>query len=316
MHGPLSQQDISGITGRLFPNVKLVGYDYLPGDSTAGHYALQLENLTELTLKVYAPGIPERIPDQEVRLLRLLTSETGVPVPRVLLASEGISTEKAPRWVLLSHLPGQPLAQVRDTLETWDLESLGYEAGRYLAHIHQITVDTFGTLFADDPDSEVREKAYILVEVDRCLTKCLDHGLLNRTTAQDLRTRLTDTEFLVRREPCLLHGDFQSPNLIVEQGVTGHHITGIRDFAHAQGGSPEQDIATLFVHDLAEESAVQKEFLDGYAESGELTALFWDRLALYQAFISLRRLAEAGHEHAPSRQNLYVNSIAAYLDSR
>jgi aminoglycoside phosphotransferase (APT) family kinase protein len=237
-------------------------------------------------------------------------------VPRVLLANEGESTEESPRWILLSHLPGQPLAQVRDTLESWDLGSVSYEAGRYLAHIHQITVDAFGTLFSDGPDSQVREKVYILAEADRCLAECSEHGLLDSATGEELHSHLVDTELLTRRQPCLLHGEFQSANLIVEQGMTGHHITGIRDFAHAQGGSPEQDIATFFAHDLAGESTAQKEFLDGYAESGELLASFWDRLALYQAFISLRILARAGPYCAPKKQRLYVDSIVAYLNSR
>lgn len=313
MNGPLSQQDVTGIVARLFPSVQLVGCEYHPGDSLAGYFALQLENLTELSLKVYAPDTPEQIPDQEVRLLRLLTSETGVPVPRVLLANEGASSVGSLRWILLSHLPGQPLAHVRDRLESWELESLGYEAGRYLAHIHQITVETFGTIFSDGPDSHVREKTYVLDEADRYWAKCSKYGLLDRTTAQEMRNRLSDTDLLTRRQPCLLHGDFQSTNLIVEQGVTGHHITGIRGFAHAQGGSPEQDIATLFVHDLAGDSPAQKEFLDGYAEYGELTASFWDRLALYRAFISLRGLARAGSECAPEKQQLYVDHITAYL---
>jgi len=316
MHGPLSQQDIEGIVDRLFPDVHLVDCKYQPGDSIASHYALQLENLTELLLKVYAPGAPDQTPDQEVRLLRLLTSETGVPVPRVLLASEGVSAEESPRWILLSRLPGQPLAQVRDTLEPWDLESLGYEAGRYLAHIHQISVDTFGTLFADDPDNQVREKPFILAEVDQCLAECTEHGLLDGTIAQKLRNRLADSDLLTRRQPCLLHGDYQSTNLIVEQGMTGHHVTGIQDFAHAQGGSPEQDIATFFVHDLTDDNTAQKEFLDGYTESGELTASFWDRLALYQAFTGLCYLTRAGPECAPQKQRLYVDSILAYLNPR
>jgi aminoglycoside phosphotransferase (APT) family kinase protein len=199
-------------------------------------------------------------------------------------------------------------------LESWDLESLGYEAGRYLAHIHQIAVDVFGTLFSDGPDNQVREKAYVLAEADRCLAECATYGLLDNSTAYELRTHLADTELLTRQQPCLLHGNFQSTNLIVEQGVTGHHITGIRDFAHAQGGSPEQDMATLFARDLADKDAAQKEFLDGYVESGELTASFWDRLALYQAFTGLRCLARTGQKCTPEKQRLYVNSIAAYLD--
>lgn len=316
MYGPLSQQDITAIVDRMFPDVKLAGCEYQPGDRIAGHYALQLENLTELSLKVYAPDTPEHIPDQEVRLLRLLTSETGVPVPRVLFANERTSAGESPRWILLSRLPGQPLAQVQDTLEPWDLESLGYEAGRYLAHIHQIAVDTFGTLFIDGPDNQVREKAYVLAEIDQHLAECSEHDLLDKTTAQKLRDRLADTEDLTRHQPCLIHGDFQSTNLIVEQGMTGHHITGIRDFAHALGGSPEHDIATLFVHDLSGESAVQKEFLDGYTESGELTASFWNRLALYQVVIGLRGLAHSGVACVHKRQRLYIDSIAAYLDAR
>jgi len=314
--GPLTEEEIAGIVDRVFPGVRLVQSEYRPGNRIADRYALQLEHLTELSLQVYRQGTPGRVPDQEVRLLRLLTSETGVPVPRVLLVDENGPTGERPRWVLLSHVPGQPLAQVRKNLDSWDLESVGYDAGRYLAHIHQIRLDAFGTLFSDGTDNEMQEKAHVLATVDLCIEECLSNHLLEKADAHVLRDRLADTHLLTRRQPCLLHGDFWSANLIVERGATGHHVTGIQGFSYAQGGSPEQDIATLFVVDLDDDKAAQRQFLDGYAESGELTASFWDRLRLYKAVSGLCHLARLGPQCTPEQQRQYARFVTSYLDSR
>lgn len=252
-------------------------------------YHLHLSNQMDVTLKVYTGPQAGSDVEHEIRLLGLLTSETGVPTPRVLYKAGELAGTPYP-WALLTRVSGQPLARVADLLDDWELETIGYETGRYLSHIHQVPVDEFGTLFVRGPHNHPREKAYQLAQVGEWLVACTQNVLLPAETAAAFRRHLAETDLLNRRQACLIHGDLGPDKIMVEKEGTGYHVTGILGFDRAQGGSPEFDMAGLFNWPMAEAPSFQKSFLDGYAESGELPVHFWERLALYQAVFCLNKI--------------------------
>jgi aminoglycoside phosphotransferase (APT) family kinase protein len=188
---------------------------------------------------------------------------------------------------------------------TWeDLATIGYEAGRYLGRIHQIPLDVFGEFWPDAShvpgphqhaaDQSIRhEKAYLLSQVAPWLEACAGQALLPAETIEALGQLFARTELLDRGQACLIHGAYDAHSVIVERGTTGYHVTGILDLEHAIGGSPELDMSYFLGYRFEKETTfqgerVRKEFLDGYAESGEIRADFWDRLRIYQLFTCLR----------------------------
>ncbi len=293
VQGELSLEQIARLVQVVFAGARVVTATPFPGEHANLNYDLRLTNPTmEIVLKVYRRVDERRTPWKETYLLRLLTSETGVPVPRVLYFDDSNGTLDCP-WSLHTRLPGNSLAEVSDEMSEDELESIGYEMGRYLGRIHQIPLDEFGDFFAPDPLRNASEKGYFIARAAVCLERCAQNDLLNRWVVERLEKIFSQTTLLTRHRACLIHGGYREDNIIVEWGATGYHVTGVLDFERAQGGSPEQDMSALFLWSFAAVPAFQKGFLDGYAESGRLDANFWERLHLYQALTCLESLAAA-----------------------
>lgn len=311
----LTPEQISVLVHQPFPDADIVSIERIAGTHTHLYYRLQLDNLMDTVLKVYSSGHAAHAPDQEIRLLRMLTSETGVPVSRVLhFADHPKSVDASHSWALLTYLPGQPLSAIIDTLDDGERESVGYEMGRYLAHIHQLSLARFGALFLPGPYDHISEKGYVLAQTRQWLEECAQAELLDKEVSTALYRHFEETALLHRRQACLIHGDFRVKNVLVEPGATGHHVTGILNYTHALGGSPELDVSRLFSWDLQTTPAAQKGFLDGYADFGELSARFWERLSLYQSFISLHALLLAHQLEQVQLEQMCRERISQYVD--
>jgi aminoglycoside phosphotransferase (APT) family kinase protein len=186
--------------------------------------------------------------------------------------------------------------------------------GRYLGHIHQIPLTEFGTLFVPGPHNDLSEKGFVLSQIAEWLEDITGQELLANERQEAIRQFFGETDLLDRRRPCLVHGNLVLANVVVERGATGHHVTGITDFSRSLGGSPELDIGRLFDQLLHGESTFRKGFLDGYTEAGELGARFWDRLVLYQAFISADALLLAHRQQRPEHVQHHRAQIGEYMD--
>ena len=311
----LTQEQILSLVHVVSPGADIVSCRLFPGKHPNLNYDLRLSNPTvDRVLKIYVNPSVKRTPWKETHLLRMLTSETGVPVPRVLHFDDSSSFVPHP-WALHTHVPGQPLSVVIDTLDSWQLESIGYEMGRYLGHIHQIPLEEFGEFFVPDGFSRPSEKAHVVATATQWLQECANKDLLPHEIADALGEHFLRTELLSRRQACLLHGDYTPDNTIVEHGTTGYHVTGILEFECAQGGSPEQDMSRLFNWGIEGLPTFQKGLLDGYSGFGELVVRFWKRLRLYQAFTCLE-LVRSMREKKKCELQECRQRIAGYLASQ
>jgi len=294
----LTAEQALSIVHSVFPDAQLSSWALVPGEHESLLYTLTLSDLSEMVLKIYAAELDVATSRREAHLLGTITAETGVPVPRILghderLPWEGNAGEGAHAWALLSRLPGTSLLQTMDALEQAELEAVAYELGRYLAHLHQIPLQAFGCLLGSGPHDHIREKGYVLSQASDWLERCEVEGLLAPETASALRLCFEQTLALDRHQACLTHADLGARKVMVERGLTGYHVTGLVGWTRAQGGTPELDIAKLFAWDFRQASSAQKGLLDGYTESAELSPHFWERLGLYEAFVSLEVLLVA-----------------------
>lgn len=294
----LSAEQTRAMVCSVFPDMNLVSCVVLPGGHRNVHYAVTLSDGSRMVLKVYAGKSNAAACSREAHLLRTITAETGVPVPRLLGQGAHLPGEEAAEsgthpWALLSWLPGKPLLQTIDLLEEAELEAVAYELGRYLAHLHQVPLALFGGLLEAEHHAYGREKAHVLSQASEWLQSCEEQGLLAQDAAARLRDRFEQTVVMDRQQPCLVHADLSARKVIVEPGYAGYHVTGLVGWTNARGGSPERDVAGLFAWDLRPQSAAQKGLLDGYTESAELPPHFWERLDLYEVFVSLKALLVA-----------------------
>jgi aminoglycoside phosphotransferase (APT) family kinase protein len=286
----LTPGQILALVHVVFADADVVSSRLFPGQHASLNYDLQLAHPeVNVVLKVYLDG-SEHKPWKEAYLLRLLTSETGVPAPGLLHFDDSTATIPHP-WALHTRLPGQPLAESLDALQEWELESLGYEIGRYLGRIHQIPLDVFGEFYAPELRRYGSEREYVASQVHPWLDRCAQEALLPTETIEPLSQLFAGTDLLNRHQARLIHGAYDEHHVIVERGATGYHVTGVLDLKHAIGGSPELDMTRFLGCQFEGKAAFHKEFLDGYAESGKLEADFWDRLRLYKLFTCVRCLS-------------------------
>ncbi len=279
----LSRETLEQLARQAFPQATVVSYRSLEGGVTNLNYALQLHNPTvEVTLRVYRPDTPPHALEKEMYVLRVAMPETGAPTPRVIHFDDSRTLVDRP-FAVLNLLPGEPLEKALPRMDELDQETVGYETGRYLAKLHTIPLEQFGEFMGDDPRASINEKAYTVARAIEWLDACQENGLLDEAVVADLHRLVGQTGVLTRRSPCFVHGDYHEGNIIVQEGVAGSHVTGIFGFDHAQGWSPEWDMARLSGGVFDDHPALIKGFLDGYADTAGLPENLWERLRVYQA---------------------------------
>lgn len=288
----LTPEEIQIAVRQALPDARVESIASVLTRTESVSYDLRLSDHMDVTLEVYTGPQADVDVEYETRLLGLLTSETGVPTPRVLHKGDSLADTHCP-WALLTCIPGQALSLVADLLDDGEMETIGYETGRYLSHLHQLALDEFGSLFDRGPHDHPREKAYVLAQAGEWLAICIQDAMLPEEAAAAFRRHLTGTDLLDRPQACLIHGDLGPEKLMVEEGGSGYHVTGIFGFRQARGGSPEFDIAALFFWPTTKAPSFRKGFLDGYVEGGDLPVRFWERLALYEAAFCLSKVASS-----------------------
>jgi aminoglycoside phosphotransferase (APT) family kinase protein len=161
----------------------------------------------------------------EYRVLRALEATT-LPVPRALALVEQDRGDAPENWMLMSHLPGEPigaaLARMRDSrqraalLESW---------GATLRAIHNTPIPSVLRGTVAWLDSRLAQARYNLTHypVDG---------------AAELLQQLMDAQ-PAPAPSALIHGDFTLDHTLVADGC----ITGVIDWAGGGAGDPRYDLA-------------------------------------------------------------------------
>jgi aminoglycoside phosphotransferase (APT) family kinase protein len=199
-------------------------------------------------------------------------------------------------------------------MDEWELESIGYEMGRYLAHLHQIPLPSFGEFFDPDSIQHANEHEHVLEQLGLLIDECVIHKLISDQDATAIEQIFEESQALDRRQACLVHGDYTTHNVIVERGTANdYHVTGILDLKSAVAGSPEQDMAKLFNNRFGKKPTLQKGFLDGYTDIHELGPLFWERIGLYRICSYLHDILV--HKENESQQRQWSEQLLAFMST-
>ena len=91
----------------------------------------------------------------------------------------------------------------------------------------------------------------------------------------------------VKTKPCLLHKDYHASHIIADKGK----ISGIIDFEWAIAGHNELDIVKSCLWMFENKKDLEKIFLDGYKQYGEISKDFSKRRKLYEILTLLSSLS-------------------------
>tara|TARA_R110002110_G_scaffold10470_13_gene51482 strand:+ start:3544 stop:4416 length:873 start_codon:yes stop_codon:yes gene_type:complete len=243
----------------------------LSGGKINSNYELSLKvEPFNAVLRLYAHGQSTCRMERDI----LRTLEDLVPVAKVLLDG----SENAQSFLVLSWINGETLDHTLNQ-QIRDPEKLGSQAGEVLANIHQMEFPEAG-FFGQDlkiekpfPLGKESFLSFVMPALDgRAGTR------LGADRTDYLRQFSLWAAPLLDQMPkraCLVHSDFNPPNLMVFHGK----LVGVLDWEFSHAGTPLTDIANMLRHRPYQTPEFNDAFIATYeAKAGTLPPI-WQSLS-------------------------------------
>jgi aminoglycoside phosphotransferase (APT) family kinase protein len=275
----LSSERALPFIARAFPRRRVVVARPLRGGLSNFNYALRLDDGQSLVLRIY-----DRHPDawrKEADLHGLL--RPSVPVPEVLWAEpEGIDGRKP--FLLMQHVDGITLRELKQSGDERALREAAGSVGEALARIAQHEFPRPGRLLAGPSVGPP-----FLAGADpapRFVDQCLASSTLQARTGVELARRIHDFIWAwaprltaLDGERRLVHGDFNSPNLMVRLVDGRWRVVAVLDWEFALSGSPLFDVGNFLRYERAARPLREPAFSSGFRAAGGVLPDDWRRLA-------------------------------------
>jgi serine/threonine protein kinase len=214
---------------------------------------------------------------------------------------EGISL----RDLLLSEFP-------------YDLKSIMYEVGRMLFQLSQHRFSQSG--FFDEHLTvcqpfapQFAKNLHVNLLEDPVVTQILDKKMHNRL--QRITDRFT-FDFASTTSPCLVHGDFDPANILVQKVEDTWRISALLDFEFAHAGSFLLDVATMLRYAHLMPPAYGGGFLEGLSAHGiTLEADLTTSVSLLNCLALIEILARTDPQKSPNQIADIKSLLLFFLDS-
>jgi aminoglycoside phosphotransferase (APT) family kinase protein len=235
-------------------------------------YVIRRRNAPDVVAKIYPQSVSDRMLT-EAHVYQLLADD-DVAVPRVLLADHGQPALPL-SCLLMTKLPGQRLADVRDDLTEHQLIDVYREMAGILKRVHRHRFAACGPIVGGRVTEVGRH--FLQSEFTKQLQDFQRHGG-SSSLAPALSARLdASREALDRGEAggSLCHNDYIDGNILVSADHRGWSVTGVVDVERAIVADPLYDLSRI-TRDSTPWAAA---FADAYGVRPGDEA---DRLAFYE----------------------------------
>ena len=261
---PLSIGVITQMLEPWLAGREVMSAELMSGGLVNRNFLLRLDGRPlECVLRVY-----DRDPStcaKEFAVLGLIGRE--VPVPRVLYVED--APESGPPFAVMSVVDGISLRTLRSFGDDDPVAQAAFDAGRVLAKLRQ---------YPGPPTKH--ETAIGLIErfvaapllCDRVAPE-MRRGIVS--LAERWQPRLDE----VAADECLVHGDFNSPNIFVKQTDDGWRVSAILDWEFALNASPYCDIGNFLRYHRHDRPRYEPSFSAGLREGGMELPPDWLMLA-------------------------------------
>jgi aminoglycoside phosphotransferase (APT) family kinase protein len=277
---PEVELDASGIARlmqRAFPGARVERVERVGG------------GLVNTNLKIFATEIAEPVllriyqrdpasARKEVAVVERIAS--AVPVARVLYFSERDPLIGLP-YAIVQWIDATRLDLVLRSGKPIDVQALGRSIGEILAGIHRFAFDQPG-FFADHlvvPERIDMGRAGLIAYLRECLIEKGGRARLGvELSAAVIAFAEREGERLDQwlDVPCLVHGDFNGPNILVRTAANGQsQIAAILDWEFALSASPALDFGNLLRPPLGRDLAFVAGLADGYRAAGGFLPRDW-----------------------------------------
>jgi aminoglycoside phosphotransferase (APT) family kinase protein len=234
-----------------------------------------------LLLRIY-----QRVPSElgkEAAIARLL--EDRLPVARFLYSSDDNPVTGHP-YAIVEWIEGDGLESLLPRLDEAALVQLGGAIGAALGEMHGIAFPRYG-FFRDGlelPEAIDLDRAGILAFLRACLSEGPARARLGAALSDQLETFMEGHGGIIDDwlpPPCLVHGDFNPPNLLVRRdpATGGWRLAAILDWEFALSGTPGFDFGNLLRPPLGVHEGFVQALAQGYRAAGRDLPNDWQRIA-------------------------------------
>ncbi len=299
-----------------FPHDRVVGIEPLTGGLRNSSFKMRLEARAEpIVLRLYDKDAS--VCAKEVSLLRRVRGT--VAVPEVLHAEPG-GVDGAEPYVLLDYVEGVSFRELKRAGNLEALREAAPSVGEALAVIARYEFPAAGRLgddlevvgpFVEPPDP-----------VPKFLDSCLASPHFRSRAGVELMAKVhefgwswSDRLALLDEERRLVHGDFNSPNLLARRVGGRWSLAGVLDWEFGFSGSPLFDVGNVLRYEREERPVLEPGFSRGFVARGGRLPEDWRRLA---RVIDLTSLCEIlSREQLPDTVvTEVIGLVRATLESR
>lgn len=276
----LSRMEVDALIQSSFPGKRVDRFQLVEGGFANTSYKLELSGGgLPLFLRIYTKSAQGGTAGKERALAELLAGK--VPISRFLDFHES-NPVTGHAYALQEWIDGVTLARTLPNAADGDLAEIGLHLGEVLARISSFTFQTSGLL-----DGELRvaqpipmgSEGFLAFNHQTILEGNASALLGEELTAElwaflDANAAVLDS---VEVQNCLVHGDFDSLNILVRKENGGWRIAGIVDWEFAFSGSAVFDLGHILRPPLGDRAAFEESLIRGYTKSDGKLPECWKR---------------------------------------
>jgi aminoglycoside phosphotransferase (APT) family kinase protein len=214
-------------------------------------------------------------------------ANSPVPVPKVIALDLSKKFVKQ-NYIILTKVEGSPLVDAWNTLTSAQKYRTAHDAGRFLAHMHNVTYDHFGELRNLDHKRFRSVYDHIYDYFERYAHLAVKQGGMTKATYQRIDDLIQSLRPYLEYFPQghLVHSDYHFENILQVDG----QITGVIDFEWAMGGDPVWD----FIQEEKWENqcpSAQDIIMEGYNSVRPLDPRHEAKVHLYKLLMHVETVA-------------------------
>lgn len=281
----------------LFPGDSIRSFAPVGGGLTNTNYKVMLARRPQpLLLRLYQRGVA---PAQKEMAIDTLIAPR-VPVLHFFHLGKDNPVSGHP-YAVLDWIEGPDLQHLLPSLSRERLLEFADKIGKVLAAIHSFTFKIFGFF---DAKLNVKgpidfDRAGMLAYLDQTLVRGHGGERLGRPLADALIAYADKNGDILADwlgQPCLVHGDFNAPNILVLP-ERDDAIAAVIDWEYALSASPAIDFGNLLRPPFDGDAAFAEALGRAYAEAGGFLPKNWQRIARLADVYSFADLLS--HAHVP-----------------
>ncbi|PYS93537.1 MAG: hypothetical protein DMF64_04870 [Acidobacteria bacterium] len=276
-----TSEAVARLLDHIFGAQRVVNVQLLAEGLCNFNYRVELDDGAEpCVVRIYG-----RAPDacqKEAALLQLLRDV--IPVPEVLHADARGLCGTGP-FIVMRHVAGITFRQLRRTQGQTAIAEAAYSIGETLAAFGRYRFARRGPLGANlevSADLEHNGPNALPELIDACLASPTLRSRLDERVGQRVHalawSRARELARL-QEETCLVHGDFNNRNILVQCERGRWRVAAVLDWEFARAGSPLSDIASFLQYERQRRPSREPHFSLGYRDGGGKLPEDWWPLA-------------------------------------